>query len=431
MFRNRTVQNAKWIIGCKAVQALLQLVVGMLSARYLGPSNYGLINYAASVVAFLVPVMQLGLYATLVQEYVATPEREGEIMGTALVLNFLSGAACIVGVTAFSMVSGSGNPVTVAVCALYSTQLLFQAMEMLQCWFQAKLLSKYSSMAMLGAYVAVSAYKIWLLATGKSVYWFALSHSVEYGMAGIGMLVLYRKVGQQKLRFSFRTGRELVSRSKYYIPANMMVTVFQSTSYVMLKLMMGDADNGFYAAAVTCTGLPAFVYTAIVDSARPTILESRKQSVAAFEKNVSRLYAIVIWLSVVQSIGFTLLAKPIVWILYGDAYLNAVPVLRIQVWNIAFSYMGAVRNIWILGEGKYPLLWRINLTGAVTNVVLNAVLIPLWGACGAAVAAVLTQMITNFVLGFLMGGIRRNNRLILRGMNPRILLELAETSRAN
>jgi O-antigen/teichoic acid export membrane protein len=430
MFRNRTVQNAKWIIGCKAVQALLQLVVGMLSARYLGPSNYGLINYAASVVAFLVPVMQLGLYATLVQEYVATPEREGEIMGTALVLNFLSGAACIVGVTAFSMVSGSGNPVTVAVCALYSTQLLFQAMEMLQCWFQAKLLSKYSSMAMLGAYVAVSAYKIWLLATGKSVYWFALSHSVEYGMAGIGMLVLYRKVGQQKLRFSFRTGRELVSRSKYYIPANMMVTVFQSTSYVMLKLMMGDADNGYYAAAVTCTGLPAFVYTAIVDSARPTILESRKQSVAAFEKNVSRLYAIVIWLSVVQSIGFTLLAKPIVWILYGDAYLNAVPVLRIQVWNIAFSYMGAVRNIWILGEGKYPLLWRINLTGAVTNVVLNAVLIPLWGACGAAVAAVLTQMITNFVLGFLMGGIRRNNRLILRGMNPRILLELAETSRA-
>ena len=430
MFRNRTVQNAKWIIGCKAVQALLQLVVGMLSARYLGPSNYGLINYAASVVAFLVPVMQLGLYATLVQEYVATPEREGEIMGTALVLNLLSGAACIVGVTAFSMVSGSGNPVTVAVCALYSTQLLFQAMEMLQCWFQAKLLSKYSSMAMLGAYVAVSAYKIWLLATGKSVYWFALSHSVEYGMAGIGMLVLYRKVGQQKLRFSFRTGRELVSRSKHYIPANMMVTVFQSTSYVMLKLMMGDADNGFYAAAVTCTGLPAFVYTAIVDSARPTILESRKQSVAAFEKNVSRLYAIVIWLSVVQSIGFTLLAKPIVWILYGDAYLNAVPVLQIQVWNIAFSYMGAVRNIWILGEGKYPLLWRINLTGAVTNVVLNAVLIPLWGACGAAVAAVLTQMITNFVLGFLMGGIRRNNRLILRGMNPRILLELAETSRA-
>ena len=423
MFRNRTVQNAKWIIGCKAAQALLQLVVGMLSARYLGPSNYGLINFAASVVAFLVPVMQLGLYATLVQEYVATPEREGEILGTALALNLLSGAACIVGVTAFSLASGSGDPVTVAVCILYSTQLLFQALEMLQCWFQAKLLSKYSSMVMLGAYVAVSAYKIWLLATGKSVYWFALSHSVEYGIAGIGMLVLYRKVGRQRLSFSFRTGRELVSRGKYYIPASMMVTVFQSTSYVMLKLMMGDADNGYYTAAVTCSSLAAFVYTAIVDSARPTILESRKQSLEAFEKNVSRLYAILLWLSVAQSIGFALLAKPIVRILYGDAYLDAVPVLRVLIWNIVFAYMGTVRNIWILGEGKYPLLWRINLIGAVTNVLLNAALIPLWGACGAAVAMVMTQIFTNFLLGFLMKPMRPNNRLILQGMNPGILMD--------
>ena len=74
MFKNKTVQNAKWIIGCKIVQSLLQLVVGMLSARYLGPSNYGLISYAASVVAFMVPVMQLGMSATLVQEYLNTPE---------------------------------------------------------------------------------------------------------------------------------------------------------------------------------------------------------------------------------------------------------------------------------------------------------------------------------------------------------------------
>lgn len=51
MLHNKTIQNAKWIIGCKIVQSLLQMVVGMLSARYLGPSNYGLINYAASIVA--------------------------------------------------------------------------------------------------------------------------------------------------------------------------------------------------------------------------------------------------------------------------------------------------------------------------------------------------------------------------------------------
>lgn len=428
MFKNKTVQNAKWIIGCKIVQSLLQLVVGMLSARYLGPSNYGLISYAASVVAFMVPVMQLGLRSTLVQEYVATPEREGEIMGTGLVLNLISAVACMIGVTAFAMASSTGDWVTILVCALYSTQLLFQTMEMLQCWFQAKLLSKYASLAMLGAYIAVSAYKIWLLATGKSVYWFALSHSVEYGIVGIVMLGIWRKISGQKLRFSLRTGKELFSRSKYYILASMMMTVFQSTSYIMLKLIIDDAENGFYTTAATCTSIAAFVFAAVLDSARPTILESRKVSVAAFEKNVSRLYAIVIWMSILQSVGFTLLAKPMIWILYGPEYLAAVPVLRILVWNTAFSYMGSVRNIWILGEGKHDQLWRINLAGAIVNVLLNAVMIPLWGACGAALASVLTQIVTNFVLGFAMKEIQPNNRLLIKGLNPYLLWEMVRKS---
>ena len=65
--KNKVVKNAKWIIVCKVVQSLLQLVIGMLCARYLGPSNYGLINYAASIVAFVLPIMQLGLQSTLVQ----------------------------------------------------------------------------------------------------------------------------------------------------------------------------------------------------------------------------------------------------------------------------------------------------------------------------------------------------------------------------
>ena len=71
--KNKVVRNAAWIIACKVVQAFLQLVITMLTARYLGPSNYGVINYAASVIAFAVPVMQLGVRNTLVQELVAAP----------------------------------------------------------------------------------------------------------------------------------------------------------------------------------------------------------------------------------------------------------------------------------------------------------------------------------------------------------------------
>mgnify|MGYP003295132964 CR=1 FL=1 len=40
---NRFVSNAMWDIGGKALLMVLTLVVGMLTARYLGPSNYGII----------------------------------------------------------------------------------------------------------------------------------------------------------------------------------------------------------------------------------------------------------------------------------------------------------------------------------------------------------------------------------------------------
>ena len=424
MQTNKTIQNAKWIIGCKIFQSLLQMVVGMLSARYLGPSNYGLINYAASIVAFAAPLMQLGLHGTLVQEYVVTPEREGQIMGTSLVLNLVSGLACVVGVISFAAIGSTNDPVTVAVCAIYSLQLIFQALEMLQCWFQAKLLSKYSSLAMLGAYIVVSAYKIWLLATQRSVYWFAFSHSVEYGVIGIAMLVIYHKLGNQRLSFSWKLAKDMFSRSKYYIVANLMVVIYNRTGNVLLKFFCGNAENGFFATAITCTCITGFVFDAITNTARPVALESLKQSREKFERNISYIYSITTWLSTAQSVFFTIFAKPIVVFLYGAEFIPAIPVLQILIWNSAFSYMGVVRNIWILGEEKHDKLWKINSSGALANVIFNVIFIPLWGACGAAFASVLTQIFTNFILGFLMPSIRPNNRLLLKGLNPRILWAL-------
>jgi Na+-driven multidrug efflux pump len=97
-------------------------------------------------------------------------------------------------------------------------------------------------------------------------------------------------------------------------------------------------------------------------------------------------------------------------------------VLQILVWYCAFSFMGTVRNIWLLAEGKQRLLPAINLTGAVFNVAFNAVMIPLWGACGAAFASLLTQVFTNFVLGFIIKPMRENNRLIIRGLDPRLFV---------
>ena len=100
--------------------------------------------------------------------------------------------------------------------------------------------------------------------------------------------------------------------------------------------------------------------------------------------------------------------------------------MRILTWQGAFSYMGAVRNIWILAEEKHHLMFALNLIGAVVNVACNLVLIPYFGAYGAAVASLITQIFTNFILGFLWKPLRENNRLLVQGLDPRLLLDMAK-----
>lgn len=394
------------------------LVVTMLSARYLGPSGYGLINYAASLVAFFLPIMQLGLNGTLVQELICDPENEGETLGTAMAMTFLSSIACVIGIYTFSSIVNSGEVLTILVCVLYSLLLLFQSLEMIQYWFQAKLLSKYTSVTILIAYIVVSAYRIILLMTGCSILWFAISQAIDFAIIAAVLLILYRQLSNHKLRVSVRRAVNMLDRSKYYIISGLMVTVFAQTDRVMLKIMVDEAAVGYYSAAVMCASLTSFVFVAIIESARPSILEGYKAGYTVFNHRMKLLYIVIIGLAMLQSVVVSIFSKLIVRILYGAAYVASIGALRVVVWYTTFSYLGAVRDIWILAENKQKYLWIINLSGAGANVVLNAVLIPICGINGAALASLVTQIFTNVIMGWIIKAIRPSNQLMVQALMP-------------
>lgn len=420
----KVFKNAVWIVACKIAQSLISLVIGTISARYLGPSNYGLISYATSLIAFVTPLAQLGLRNIFVDQIMSHPEREGKTVGTTLVMSMTSSLFCIVGCLAFVLLVNAGERDTLIVCALYSITLLFQMSDMIEYWYQAKLLSKYTSLVALASYVVAALYRVFLLITQKSIYWFALTNALDYMLITVALLILYWKLGGQRLSFSFDLAKELFSVSKYYIVSSMMIMIFSQTDKIMIKMMVGNAENGYYSTAATCAALSGFVFTAIIDSMRPLILDSRKRSEELFNKNMSRLYSVIIYLGLAQSLVLTLLAKPIILFLYGAEYEASISILQIITWYSAFSYMGTVRNIWILAEEKQKHLWKINLSGAVLNLIGNFLLIPIWGASGAAVASVATQFFTNFVLCLIMKPIRPTANLILKALNPKLIVEL-------
>jgi O-antigen/teichoic acid export membrane protein len=301
----------------------------------------------------------------------------------------------------------------------------------MQYWFQAKYLSKYTSVVSLCAYLLVSAYKVYLLVTAKIVYWFAISNAFDYALISISIFVIYHKLGGQKLSVSFELGKEMFSRSKHYILSSMMVTIFAQTDKIMIKLMIDEAATGYYGAAVTCAGMTSFVFTAIIDSFRPSIFEGRNISEDIFEHRLTILYSIIIYLSLAQSIVMTALAWVIIHVLYGSAYSPAIGALQIVVWYTTFSYMGAIRNIWILANNKQHYLWKINLMGALANVAINAILIPIIGIYGAAIASLITQFFTNVIVGYIIKPITPNNVIMIHGLNPKYVIEAFQKIRAS
>lgn len=422
---SKVISNAKWIIVCRIVQSILALIISMLSARYLGPSNFGTINYAASVVSFFTPIMYLGINNILVQEIVENRDEEGTVLGTAIFLNVLSSILCICGIILFSIFVNKGETVTIVVCALYSIILIFQATEILKYWFQSRLLSKYTSIIVMTAYLVVSVYKFLLLAFKAPVYWFAVSNAFDTFLISIGMYACYKRLGGQKFNFDFDTAKRLFSRGKYYIVSSMMVTIFAQTDKIMLKLMLDETAVGYYSAASSCAGMTSFVFVAIIDSMRPVICEKKLIGEDEYKINLTRLYSVIIFLALAQSLFMSVFSKLIILILYGKSYMPSVSALSIIVWFTTFSYIGSVRNIWILIEKKHQYLWIINLSGAILNVILNYILIPGFGVNGAAAASLITQIFTNVIIGYIIKPIRENNKIMASALNVKDFFKTA------
>lgn len=227
--KNKVVKNAGWIIGGKVANKLLAFVVGIFAARYLGPSNYGLINYAAAYAAFFASLCTLGVNSVIVKNFVDHPDQQGETIGTTLLLRAISSLLSALAIIGIVSVVDRGERLTIVVVALYSIGLIFQVFDTLNYWFQARLQSKYSAIAELVSYAAMSVYKIILLALGKSVEWFAVASALDYIVLAVFLLIAYFKNGGTRFRYSLEKAKELLQSSGSFIIAGLMVSIYACT----------------------------------------------------------------------------------------------------------------------------------------------------------------------------------------------------------
>lgn len=383
-----------WDIGGKVFQMILTLVVGMLTARYLGPSNYGIIGETASYVSFFSVICQLGFTSTAVKEIMDHKENQGEILGTTIFFRICTSLISSVAITGLLYIIKDGDKVIVWVAFLQSLSLIFQSFDMIHYWYQSRLETEVSVKIQSLAYVVMAVYKIAILALGKSVEWFAFSTALEAAVVGIALVWVYRRGEGAKLSISLSAGKEILQRSYHFILSGLMVTIYSQMDKIMLGEMLSETAVGFYTAATKVSTMWSFVLTALINSSRPVIISGRSKSYDLYIKQNKRLYAAIIWIGIAAGLVISIFGKWIILLLYGREYLPATSSLQISAWYTMFAMLGTARGIWIVCEDKSRYVKYYLGIGAVINVLLNYLLIPQFGPGGAAAATLATQIFT-------------------------------------
>ena len=414
--RSRFVHNAGWMVFVQIYQMVVSLVVGVICARYLGPSNYGIINYVASFVSFFAIVCALGLETVVVKEIVADRDCEGLVLGSSIVMRFAAGVLSMISICAIVFALNGGDETMIIVAFLQSLALLFNSTFVIENWYQADLRSKTPVLIKSFAYTVMSAYKVVLLALGMGVEWFAFATSLDALLIAVLYLVFYRKDGTRPLRFSPKVSERLLSQSHHLMIAYMMAVIYSQMDKIMIGQMIDMGNVGVYAAAATICNMWLFIPKALSDSASPIIMGLSGKDDEKYKLRLSQLVSGIFWAGVAFALLLSLFSGLVIDILYGADYAGAQEPLMVIIWSTVFSSLSYARSIWMLCEDKQRYTKMIMGWGVAVNFVLNFILIQVFGICGAAFATLATEFVCCAVAPFFYKDIRPYMSILFSGV---------------
>ena len=408
-------QNTAWLMFGSITRMIIQLIVGAISARYLGPTNYGVLNYAGAYISLFSIICELGLTISIVNEIVKDRDNEGLCVGTAIVLRCVTAVFSILVLGLLIQIIDSGDPQIYRVTLIRSVGLFFESFYTIAFWYQAKLQSKYTAVFELIAYAISATYKVVILIMQKNVYWFAAAATIDSAIIAIMFVWGYFRHCNNPLTFSKVMAKRLIITGLPFIFSGIMVYIYGQTDRIMIGKMMTQTDVGFYSCAASIGTMVGFIPQAIMNSGKTVIMTAKNENQISYEKSMRNTIAAVFWTMNIYAMFIILFGKYVILIMYGGEYLAAMSPLCILIWSYGFSYVGTLRNIWLICEDKKRYATLFSTIGAIANILLNLVLIPKYGIRGAAVATVATQVVTTFVMPYVFAETRRFAQLLLEG----------------
>jgi PST family polysaccharide transporter len=391
--------NAGWLFVERILRMSLGLFVGIWVARYLGPDQFGSYNFAIALVALFIPIASLGIHQIAVRDLVQEPDQANEILGGAFFLRLLGGLIGFALAVAAVSIVRPDDGLSRWLVIIIATALIFRSFETGEYWFQSKVQSKYVVYAKSIASVLSALLKITLILAGAGLILFAVAYVSEFFLGAVCLLAVLSWRGRPITTWSFDKKR-VVSIFRDTLPlalSGLLYMFYLRVDQVMLGQMLGDWHVGIYSTAVRIAEVWYFIPYALVNSSFPAILESKENSEELYRRRLQKLYNFLLWFSILFAIPISIFSGDIIGALYGVNYIDAAPILSINIWSGVFVFFGVARVTWMVTEGLQKYNNYFLGAGVLLNVFLNLLLIPWMGGIGAALASLAAQVVANYI----------------------------------
>jgi stage V sporulation protein B len=176
--------------------------------------------------------------------------------------------------------------------------------------------------------------------------------------------------------------------------ANAINMINYQADIILIGYFLTATDVGYYAVAVGLSKFFWIIPQAVQSITYPATSEywsKNNHSALQLMIDKSMKYTACVLLPIGLGVGF--FAKEIITLIFGDGFVHAV--LPLQILIVGTVVFGLIKSVGssVTGMGRPDIALKLVCISATTNVVLNVLLIPIYGIAGAAVATTVSLFI--------------------------------------
>ena len=419
--KKKIFTNSVWLFSDKVLRLFLGLAVSVYMARSLGVTFVGQWSYIESLYGIFLILVTLGLDSIVVKELINNPDKKNKVLGSAFVMKICGAVSLIVLTQLLLIFMSNGENLKVAILFL-SLSSLFQSIDVIDYFFRANYQSKFTVLSKTASFVIVSGLRLYLIYIECSIELFALTYIVEYFIYTLFMLKLYFSKGKSKI-FDWEFDKDITINILYssfpLVIASFAIMVQARIDQIMIAQFLGEEVLAQYSVALRLIEVLGFIPVVLANSFSPAVANAKLKNIDLYDSTLINLYKIMFICFLIIAVPLYFISEYLVIFLYGDDFKEAGALLSLFAIRLFFTNFGVARSVFIVNEGLFRHTLTTSLIGAMTNILLNLVLIPAYGSKGAIIATIISFSISIFILDLLNKITRKNLKLIFTALkNP-------------